>query len=628
MKKIVTLTLLAIGSTLASFAQIKGLSPASTCTGIKTYVYDTIGTGGGVWTSSNTSILTVSALPPHGANITGVSAGIAVITYTVGSTSDMLTVTVNPSPASITGITHMCISSSVTFSCATTGGIWTSTSPGVVAIGSTSGYATGMSGGTTWIKYTIGSCSTSIQDTVQTTYIDTIIKGPSSVCVSSTITLSDATSGGTWTSSNPAVATVGTSGIVTGVSSGTASISYSVSGMCGMAYAYKVITVGSTTIPGTISGSSSIMATTSTTLTETVSGGSWSSSNPSVATITSSGYVSGISAGTTIISYTVTGCGGTAYATFPLTVTAFDGISGDVLFTGSAYYGSVKVWLIKYNPSTFDLQAYDSTTLYCSSGTSVHYQFIGVPTDSFRVKAFGDSSTFASYVPTYHTSSFYWYSANVIPHVSGTGDINKDITMIPGVPAPGPGFIGGSVFAGANKGTSGSTPVVGLQMYLIDAAGTLVAKTKTDGSGAYSFSGLAYNTYQVFPEALNYKTTAFTGITLSSTNASVTNAAFTKHTVSHTITPGALNIGTVENKAQINMFPNPSNGTVNIMLNAQVKVADIKVKDLSGRELVNTNIAINNGAGTLDLSSLPNGQYLLNIRSGNLNVDTKVQIIH
>ncbi len=55
------------------------------------------------------------------------------------------------------------------------------------------------------------------------------ISGSPVVCQYSTTALTDATSGGTWSSSNTAIATVGTSGIVSGLLPGTATITYSVS---------------------------------------------------------------------------------------------------------------------------------------------------------------------------------------------------------------------------------------------------------------------------------------------------------------------------------------------------------------------------------------------------------------
>ena len=51
------------------------------------------------------------------------------------------------------------------------------------------------------------------------------ITGTPTVCVGSTTALTDPGSGGTWSSSNGLVATVGTSGIVTGMAAGTATIS-------------------------------------------------------------------------------------------------------------------------------------------------------------------------------------------------------------------------------------------------------------------------------------------------------------------------------------------------------------------------------------------------------------------
>lgn len=51
---------------------------------------------------------------------------------------------------------------------------------------------------------------------------------PGNVCVNSTLQLTNSTSGGSWTSSNTAVATVSSTGLVSGVSAGTATISYTV----------------------------------------------------------------------------------------------------------------------------------------------------------------------------------------------------------------------------------------------------------------------------------------------------------------------------------------------------------------------------------------------------------------
>jgi hypothetical protein len=65
------------------------------------------------------------------------------------------------------------------------------------------------------------------------------ITGPTTVCTGSTITLSDATPGGTWSSFNTAIATIGSSGIVTGIAPGVDSILYTV----GLTGAFVLVTV-------------------------------------------------------------------------------------------------------------------------------------------------------------------------------------------------------------------------------------------------------------------------------------------------------------------------------------------------------------------------------------------------
>jgi uncharacterized protein YjdB len=134
------------------------------------------------------------------------------------------------------------------------------------------------------------------------------ITGPSALCKSSTVSLNNTSSGGTWTSSNTSVATVNSSGHVTGVSAGTVIISYSLSNSAGCADTVtKSLTVNPLPVVGAIAGLSSMCANaTPITLFDTSTSGAWSSSNTTVATVNSSGQVTGLSGGTTHIRYTVT----------------------------------------------------------------------------------------------------------------------------------------------------------------------------------------------------------------------------------------------------------------------------------------------------------------------------------
>lgn len=136
------------------------------------------------------------------------------------------------------------------------------------------------------------------------------ISGSLSVCVGQTTALSDAIPGGTWSSSDTSLATVNeTTGVVSGISAGTATISY-IAGET-----VDVATVSVNALPNTIIGDPLVCIGSNTILRSNLFG-SWSSSDTSIATISpvydnnhALGSVTGISTGTAVITYTRTnGC--------------------------------------------------------------------------------------------------------------------------------------------------------------------------------------------------------------------------------------------------------------------------------------------------------------------------------
>jgi type IX secretion system substrate protein/outer membrane protein Omp28 len=144
------------------------------------------------------------------------------------------------------------------------------------------------------------------------------ITGVTSICTGNTSTLSS-TTGGTWTSTNTSVATIGlSSGSLFGVSPGTSIISYILPGGC---YVTANVNVSALPTGGTITGLANVCTGASIVLSDAISSGVWTSSNTVVATINAStGIVSGLTVGTTIITYTVTYTCGTAFATKVITV--------------------------------------------------------------------------------------------------------------------------------------------------------------------------------------------------------------------------------------------------------------------------------------------------------------------
>jgi len=265
-------------------------------------------TTGGTWSAGSTTIATVIS---GSGVVTGVASGTSIITYTLGSGCRTTTVvTVNPLPLAISAAGSVCAGSTATLGDLTTGGTWTSGNTTVATVAAGTGIATGVGPGTATITYTISTgCSTITVVTVNP--LPNLITGGAVVCTGSTRLLADVTTGGTWSSSATGIATIASTGVVTGVVAGTATITYTVSTGCSVT---SLIT--DTDPPLAITGATVVCSGSTMGLADATSGGTWSSSTTTTATISSGGLVTGVGSGTTAISYTLgTGCLVTSHLT-------------------------------------------------------------------------------------------------------------------------------------------------------------------------------------------------------------------------------------------------------------------------------------------------------------------------
>ncbi len=227
--------------------------------------------------------------------VTGTSVACTGVTV---STTASVTVTSAASP--ITGTPSMCIGATTSLSDPTAGGTWSST-PASVATVSPTGVVSGLSGGTATISYALPSgCIATMVVTVSPI---PVISGPTNVCSGSSITLTSSVPGLTWSVSNTAIATIGaTTGVLTGITPGVETIYCPPLGTgCTATYTVTINPVAN------ITGTASLCMGTTTTLTSSVVGGTWLSGSTGVATVSASGVVDGISAGTATISYTTPG---------------------------------------------------------------------------------------------------------------------------------------------------------------------------------------------------------------------------------------------------------------------------------------------------------------------------------
>ncbi|UYQ92620.1 Ig-like domain-containing protein [Chitinophaga horti] len=286
---------------------------------------------GGVWSTDNAAIADVDASTGV---VTGISAGIANITYTLtvatgcsGSYSDAVQVNAKPAAPVVTGATEVCEGGSITLNGSGTGS-WSSANTAIATVDAATGIVTGISAGTTAIIYNIVSAdgcgnSTAYNVTVKGKPAPGTISGGNSVCVNNTLNLTSSVSGGVWSTGNGGFAGIdAATGVVTGLASGAETITYTVTSAGCTNSTSTTVTVNANPIVPAITGTTTVCSGASTILANSLAGGVWSSGNTAVAQV-SNGVVSGISAGTAVITYTVTNASGcTASQQITVTVNA------------------------------------------------------------------------------------------------------------------------------------------------------------------------------------------------------------------------------------------------------------------------------------------------------------------
>ena len=630
-------------NTLPSAGTISGAG--TLCTGTTTTLVD--GTTGGNWTSSNTTVATVSSA----GLVSGVSAGSATITYTVtgscGTATATYAVTVNPTAnaGTITGVTTLCAGSTANMTETAGGGTWSSSAPAIATINS-AGVVTGVASGTVVMSYSVTTtCGTAVAThsmTINPLPAAGTISGTSTLCAGNTVTLSDAVSGGTWSSSNTAIATVSAAGVVGGVAAGTAAISYSVTNSCGTATAGMVVNVGGAPTAGTITGSSVVCTGATITLSDATAGGTWSSSSTAKATVSSTGVVTGVGAGAVTISYTVVSSCATVSATLALTVSTSASagtISGlatvctgaNITLTSTGTAGGA--WSSS-NPGVatvaggvvHGLTAGVTTISYAvttSCGTVVATKSITVNATPTVTAITGSTNICigSSSVYTDGTTGGGWISSNTaIATVNSAG-------VVTGISA---GTITLTYFVTNTCGsatTSKSVTVNSLTAGVISGAasiavGASTTLTNTVSGGVWSSAHTAIATIGT--------TGSVTGVAVGtdSIKYSVTNVCGTANAykvisvTAHRDAPGASGNG--EGTLGVSLYPNPNSGTFTLELTGTTGTATVIVTDLNGKTLFTT--TSNDQKIGFDMSNYAAGTYLLSVSVDGEVVTKKVII--
>ncbi len=325
------------------------------------------------WVSSNTSVATVSAT----GLVTARSYGTTVITYTNNNGCKIaVTFTVNALPTITGNLTVGIGYTSQLKGSATAANVlpWESSNTSVATISNT-GLVTAVSLGTSNITYTnTDGCQVSVPFTVSSL---PTISGSLGACVGSTSQLTGsgtAAASSPWQSSNTFVATITSTGLVTALSVGTTSLTFTNSIGSQVTSEFTVNALPEVTgfVSACVSTTSQLSGSGTAALISP-----WASSNSLVATVNNTGFVSAISPGVATITYTnIKGCKvATAF-----TANALPAISGTLTgcvgstsqLTGSATPAANLAW-ISSNASVVTVSITGLVTAVSAGTSTISY---------------------------------------------------------------------------------------------------------------------------------------------------------------------------------------------------------------------------------------------------------------
>lgn len=597
-------------------------------------------TAGGIWTSSNTSATVGSAT----GIVTGAVAGLDTIAYSIsnacGTAVASKTITVNPVPfaGSIAGPASVCVGSFTIYVTSGSGGAWASSNASATITGA--GVVSALSTGVDTISYTVvNSCGTAIATktiTITTGVSAGVISGPSNVCAGATITLSDATAGGVWSSSNATAAVGSGTGIVTGIVAGVDTVYYTVSGGCGAAVAMATVTINPLPAARAVSGGSDVCIGSAITLSDATAGGAWSSGAPSTASVSATGVVSGIATGVAVISYSVSNSCGTANATHTVTVespptagiingssnvcigsttTLSDAVTGGVWSSSNARAAITVAGVVTGVSTGIDTISYTATNA-CGAATATKTISVIVAPDAGSISGASVVCAGRTIVLSDAATGGIWSASNGHAAVSGgvvtgitTGidTIRYTVTAACGsVAAVKVITVSSAPSAGAIDGPASICP--GETITLMDAA--------PGGSWGSSNSAIA------MVNSSGVVTGVAAGIaTINYTVSGACGNATAAHGV--TVLPASecnTGVNAVTGQGDIRVLPNPNNGSFSVK--GAVGTADeqvsMEVTDMLGQTVYKTQVKAANGIIDEQIrlsNSLANGVYMLNIRA-------------
>jgi len=596
---------------------------------------------GGIYSGATSGSLRVI---PHVAQSGNWYRAIAINTAGKDTSNPAMLLVDTAFAGTISGMTPVCVGATTALSSSVTGGTWSYLHHSIDTV-TPAGVLKGLVFGRDTISYTIhNTCGAAVSKAyarVDTTVTVFPVTGPTHVCVGNVIILSNVNVIGTgvWTSatgnSSPA-----SNGHVTGLTAGTDVITYTFTNACNSVSSSKNITVEVLPAAGTITGSSSpFCAGTWIHLTSSVSGGIWLSGTPAVAVVSTSGDVTGISQGSSVISYYQSNSCGASFSTFTTnievpagTIGGNDsvGIDSTLMLTNPVPGGtwvSADTTIAKFTATAGLIKGIDtgvttvtySVTNSCGSSSSTIAMNVGpLPDpgvitgpdsvcvgDTISLDASVGGGTWTSLQDTLGTA---WKFNDTTGKVAGI-EYGKDTVAYVVTTAFGKSKIKRPIFVN-------QPPVV-----------TITGPASVALSGSYTLigspSGGTFTTNN--PAMASLIGYGFFVVVTPGTTIFTYTAKNTCGTRSNTFTihlDGPSNVnGVADNGAKLSVFPNPSAGSLSVNLTSPVtEKVTVTITNVTG-QVVKTFTGMTNTATNVTIDQ-PSGVYMLSAATADGTIHT------
>jgi len=279
------------------------------------------------------------------------------------------------------------------------------------------------------------------------------------------------------------------------------------------------------------------------------------------------------------------------------------------------------VVLLKHEPF---LSQFDTIQL-ASLNSSGDYYFSGINQGTYLIKVFADPVSYPTLIPTYNGNDFLWNGSGIIitNHTCFINDTSDISMMIMQGIGGGIGLISGQISQGPSFGRALGDPIPGVDVKLgKNPGGSIMATTSTNGTGHYSFSGVANGNYTVYVDIPGLGRDSSYTFTIDPMNNQFLYLDYTADSTSIYINPN-LGVG-INSSAKIHgnnfhVYPNP------VMENTSIEYIITKTTEIK------TTLEVYNVLG-VKISSLVNeiqkaGNYKYNFNPQNNNLNSGVYFI-